>query len=168
MYLETIQGVCTADGIDACALKVCNALVMQPLPPESYVDSMPCDFELLTELGRVTWAAARLHAGVRDAINRHDGRPSDEPFTKTLGQAVGVLERRARSAGRTDQIEWILGIGRPAVKRRNAVTHAVTYTAPDGRQAIRTVDHTAPGRFLRDELRKVSRHLIHASMTLPK
>ncbi len=30
------------------------------LPPESYVDSMPCDPDLLLELGRVTWAAARL------------------------------------------------------------------------------------------------------------
>lgn len=147
-------------------LELCQAFAM-PMPPESYVDSMPCDSDLLAELGRVTWAAARLHAGVRDAINRHDGRPSDEPFTKTLGQAVSVLERRAGAAGRTDQIEWVLHVARPAVKRRNAVTHAVTYTAADGRHAIGTVDHSAPGRFLRDELREVSLHLIHASMTLP-
>lgn len=71
------------------------------------------------------------------------------------------------SAGRTDQIEWVVNIARPAVQRRNAVTHAVTYTAPDGRQAIGTVDHGPPRRFLRNELREVSLHLIHASMTLP-
>lgn len=137
------------------------------LPPDSYVDTMPCDPELLVELGRVTWAAARLHAGVRDAINRLNGLPSDEPFTKSLGQAVNALEHAARQAGRYDQVDWTATIGRPAVHRRNAVVHAVTYTAPDGRQAIGTVDHSAPGRFLRDDLREVSLHLIHASMTLP-
>ncbi|XKH54837.1 hypothetical protein LG284_07700 [Citricoccus nitrophenolicus] len=137
------------------------------LPPESYVDSMPCDKDLLVELGRVTWAAARLHAGVRDAINRHDGNPSDEPFARTLGQAVSGLESRASSAGRADQVDWVKTVGRPAVKMRNDVTHAVTYTATDGRQAIGTVDHSAPGRFLRQELRQVTLHLIHASMTLP-
>lgn len=137
------------------------------LPPDSYVDTMPCDHELLTDLGRVTWAAARLHAGVRDAINHHDGSSSDEPFTKTLGQAVRALEERAEKMDRADQLDWVRRIGRPAVKRRNAVAHAVTYTANDGRQAIGTVDHSAPGRFLRLELREVTLHLIHASMTLP-
>lgn len=100
------------------------------LPPDHYVDTVPCDKEPLTELGRVSWAAARLHAGVRDAIDRHDGAASDEPFTKTLGQAVKMLETRAR-------------------------------------QAIGTVDHSPPRRFLSDELRVVTMHLIHASMTLP-
>lgn len=137
------------------------------LPPESYVDSMPCDQDLLLELGRVQWAAARLHAGVRDAINRHDGQPSDQAFKKTLGQAVRLLEDRARAVGRTDQLDWVTNIGRPAVKKRNRVTHAVTFTASDGRQAIGTVDQSAPGRFLRAELREVALHLIHASMTLP-
>ncbi|MBB2988522.1 hypothetical protein FHW15_003705 [Terracoccus luteus] len=138
-----------------------------PLPPDSYVDSMPCDDTLLTELGRVTWAAARLHAGVRDAINRHNGQPSDEPFTQTLGQAVATLETQAKNEGRDDQVEWVTQIGRPAVRLRNAVTHAVTYTAKDGRQAIGTVDHSSPGRFLREDLRDVTLYLIHASMTLP-
>jgi hypothetical protein len=138
------------------------------LPPESYVDRMPCDDDLLLELGRVQWAAARLHAGVRDAINRHDGQASDQPFEKTLGQAVSLLEDRARAASRPDQLDWVTDIGRPAVKKRNLVTHAVTFTAEDGKQAIGTVDHSAPGRFLRAELREVTLHLIHASMTLPK
>lgn len=137
------------------------------LPPDTYVDSMPCDDNLLVELGRVTWAAARLHACVRDAINRHDGQPSDDPFTRTLGQAVCYLESRAQRVRRADQVDWVTTVGRPAVKMRNSVTHAVTFTALDGRQAIGTVDHSAPVRFLREELRLVTLHLIHASMTLP-
>jgi DNA polymerase III epsilon subunit-like protein len=141
--------------------------VLVTIPPESYVDSMPADGDLLVELGRVTWAAARLHAGVRDAINRHHGAASDAPFTKTLGQAVTTLEQLARSAGRTDQLDWVALVGRQSVKRRNAVIHAVTYTASDGKQAMGTVDHSRPGRFLAPDLREVTLHLIHASMTLP-
>lgn len=116
------------------------------LPPNSYDDTMPCDKELLIELGRVTSAAARLHAGVRDAINHHNGAASDEPFTKTLGQAVRMLEARARPADRADQVDWVTTIGQSAVRMPNAVVHAVTYTAPDGRQAIGAVDHSPPGR----------------------
>lgn len=137
------------------------------LPPESYVDSMPCDSDLLVELGRVTWAAARLHAGVRDTINTHEGLASDQPFEMTLGQAVSNLEQSAKAAGRGDQGNWVADVGRPAVKMRNAVVHAVTFTADDGQQALGTVDHTPPGRFLVDDLRQVTLHLIHASMTLP-
>ena len=135
--------------------------------PESYIDSMPSDPDLLVELGRVAWAAARLHAGVRDAINRHHGFPSDEPFEATLGRAIAELERLAHGSSRADQVDWVQFSGRPASRSRNAVIHAITYTAEDGRQAIGTVDHSAPGRLLRSELRQVTRELIEASMTLP-
>lgn len=138
-----------------------------PIPPESYVDSMPCDPELLVELGRVTWAAARLHAGVRDAVNAIDGESSDEPFGWTLGAAVSRLEQRAQGRGLVHVTEWVTNTGRPAVKRRNAVVHAVTYTALDSKQAIGTAEHSPPGRFLNEDLRQVSLALIHASMTLP-
>ncbi len=138
------------------------------LPPDSYVDSMPSDPALLVDLGRVTWAAARLHSGVRDAVNAHNGVPSDEPFTWTLGQAVGALERLARMNSRPDQLEWVTREGRPAVRRRNAVVHAVMFTASDGQQAIGTVDHSPPGRFVTEDLRTVTRHLIGASMSLPR
>lgn len=136
--------------------------------PDSYVETMPCDPDLLVSLGRVTWASARLHAGVRDAINVHNGTPSDAPFTLTLGQAVAQLETLARSAGRLDQVGWVQDIGRPAVKRRNAVAHAVTFTASDGRQAIGTMDHSSPGRFQDADLREVVLTLVHASMALPR
>lgn len=134
--------------------------------PDSYVDTMPCDTDLLVELGRVAWAAARLHAGVRDAINRHHGTSSDAPFECTLGQAIGELEGLANTAKRPDQAAWVRQFGRPASRRRNTVIHAITFTAEDGRQAIGTVDHSHPGRFLVPELRAVTLALIHASMML--
>ena len=114
----------------------------------------------------MTWAAARLHAGVRDTINSHQGATSDKPFGMTLGQAVSSLEESAKIACRVDQVNWVANIGRPAVKMRNGVVHAVTYTADGGQQALGTVDHTPPDRCLIDNLRQVTLHLIHASMTL--
>lgn len=135
--------------------------------PDSYVDSMPTDPDLLVELGRVAWAAARLHAGVRDSINRHTGSTSIAPFELTLGRAIADLEKLAKSSQRTDQVDWVLSIGRPASRLRNAVIHAVTFTASDGKQAIGTVDHSAPGRFLVADLRAVTLSLIEASMKLP-
>ncbi|WEV76768.1 hypothetical protein O9K63_09130 [Janibacter cremeus] len=134
-------------------------------PPESYVDTMPCDPDVLVELGRVTWAAARLHAGVRDLINCLDGAPSDHPFGLTLGQAITELETRARAFGRHDVVDWVHGEGRPANKLRNAVVHVVTYTAADGKQAIQRLDTST--RFQNPELRTVTRRLIAASMLLP-
>jgi hypothetical protein len=47
------------------------------------------------------------------------------------------------------------------------VIHAVTFTAADGKQALGTVDHSAPGRFLSADLRQVTLSLIEASMRLP-
>lgn len=128
---------------------------------------MPSDPDLLLEIGRVTWAAARLHSGVRDAINHHHGAPSDKPFELTLGRAIADLETLAKNGDRPDQVAWVTEFGRPAVRRRNAVVHAVTFTAEDGKQAIGTVDNSTPGRFLAPDLRDVTRELIMASMKLP-
>ncbi len=63
--------------------------------------------------------------------------------------------------------DWVSNVGRPAVRMRNTVVHAVTYTAANGQQAIGTVDDGPSGRFLVDGLRQVILRLIHASMTLP-
>lgn len=136
--------------------------------PESYVDSMPCDPDLLEELGRVVWAAARLHFGIRDAINRLEGESSDAPFAKTLGGALSQLTQGAEAAGRQDLVEWAEAIGRPAKDKRDGVLHAVTFTAADDRQAIGAFDsEKGPRRYGVTELREVSRQLIHASRTLP-
>lgn len=115
----------------------------------------------------MAWAAARLHAGVRDAINNYQGAASDAPFKATPGQAISELERLAEREARSDQQAWISTSGRPALRRRNAVIHAVTYTANDGKQALGTVDHSRPRHFLTADLRNVTRDLIAASMTLP-
>ncbi|QYD72957.1 hypothetical protein KZJ38_25085 [Paraburkholderia edwinii] len=135
--------------------------------PDSYADSMPSDPDLLVDLGRVAWAAARLHAGVRDSINKHNGSTSMAPFELTLGQAIADLEKLAKNNDRADQADWVRDFGRPASRLRNAVIHAVTFTAPDGKQAIGTVDRTPPGRFLVPDLRAVTLALIEASMKLP-
>lgn len=115
----------------------------------------------------MAWAAARLHFGVRDAINRHQGVASNKPFEGTLGSAIAELERLATRQGRSDQVSWVQVAGRPAARRRNAVIHAITYAAPDGKQALKTVDDSAPGRFLAPDLRAVSLALIQASTDLP-
>jgi hypothetical protein len=138
-----------------------------PTLPDSYAEDMPTDPDLLVELGRIAWAAARLHSGVRDAINKHRGAPSDAPFRLTLGQAIGELHDLASAAGREDQATWAEQVGRPAAKLRNGVIHAVTFTATDGKQALGTMDHSPPGRFLEPELRGVTLALIEASMRLP-
>ena len=136
------------------------------LPPD--IAAMPSDNALLADLGRVAWVAARLHAAVRDAIDTHVGAASDAPFEKTLGGAIADLEKLATAAGRADQVDWVVNTGRPASRKRNAVIHAVTYTADDGKQALGTVDHSDPGRFLAPELQDVTRALIDASRALPK
>lgn len=136
--------------------------------PESYVDKMPCDESLLVELGRVTWAAARLHSGVRDAINRHRGTPSDVPFDKDLGTVLTELQGLAHNAGREDQVEWVVKCGRPAKDLRNATVHAVTYTAEDDKQAIMGAPKWGGERIQNPELREVTRRLIEASMALPE
>ncbi|PWJ59721.1 hypothetical protein [Rathayibacter iranicus] len=133
---------------------------------DPYVNDMPTDPELLSDLGRVAWAAARLHFGVRDAIGRHLGAPTDAPFKTTLGGAIKQLEGLAKSAGRIDQVEWAADVGWPATRSRNAVIHAIVITAEDGRQALVTQDQSAPGRFLVPELRAVTLDLINASMRL--
>lgn len=81
---------------------------------------------------------------------------------------MAQLEQRAIKANRTDQVNWVHDYGRPAVARRNAIIHSVTFTAPDGKQAIGTVDHTPPGRFLTPDLRAVTLALVEASMKLPR
>ncbi|QZQ53806.1 hypothetical protein KZI27_10535 [Curtobacterium sp. TC1] len=136
------------------------------LPPD--IAEMPSDKALLADIGRVAWAAARLHAAVRDVINSHVGAASDAPSKKTLGGAIADLEKLATAAGRADQVDWVVNTGRPASRKRNAVVHAVTYMANDGKQALGTVDHSVPRRFLAPELQDVTRALVDASRALPR
>lgn len=134
--------------------------------------SMPCDEELLAPLGRVAWAALRLHHGVRDAINTIEGTPSDAPFEQTLGQAVGRLRdlatHHAVEPARTAVLSWYNDTASPAVESRNGVLHAIGYTDPDGRQALRGSSIDRPARYLTTELLQAAGHLIEASRTLPQ
>lgn len=135
--------------------------------PMSYVDSMPCDSTLLVELGRVNWAAARLHSTVRDAINTVNGEPSDRPFHKTLGQAISELETKAIKLNASELVEWVNTYARPANELRNSVIHAVTYTAQDGVQALMTTAKHGGKRLSNPGLREISRFLIEASTRFP-
>jgi hypothetical protein len=134
--------------------------------------TMPCDESLLLSIGRVTWAAARLQAHVRDAINAIDGVASDEPFSRGLGQVIAALERRARQTvlepDRTALLDWVTFIGRPAKDRRNEVAHAVAFTATDGVQAIGPVGGWPVDRFHEPELLQIAGQLEDASSRLPR
>jgi len=89
--------------------------------PMKRAEGILCDEELLPALGRVTWAAIRLHHGVRDALG-HILVPSDEYFDETLGRAVSRLEveaQRVAEPRQTALIDWCEQVGRPVVEWRS-------------------------------------------------
>lgn len=133
---------------------------------EYYVDTMPCDETLLKELGRVHWAAARLHFTMRDTLNLLEVEISDDPFKDTLGKTRRTLEERARSVSADKVAEWATGTGRDAIDARNVIAHAVTYTAPDGRQALMTTRERGYERIDRTRLRETTHRLVKAAIAL--
>jgi hypothetical protein len=131
--------------------------------------SIPGDQELLPALGRVTWAAIRLHHGVRDALG-HIFEPSDEYFEGTLGGAVSRLQdaaQRVAEPHRTELIGWCETVGRPAAKKRNGVMHSIAYTDAHGRQALRGTGPDRPDRYLEADLLTIAGELDLASLALP-
>lgn len=138
---------------------------------EYYSQGVPVDEALLAPLGLVTWAAIRLHHAVRDSLGIDFGTQlSDQPFDRTLGQVIGDLEKAATAAGEPWKAEietWVRGYGRPAQKERDRITHAVAYTAPDGKQALRTAArHGQPQRITIDILQRATGCLVLASVRL--
>lgn len=130
------------------------------------INGMPCDEELLEDLGRVQWATARLHFTMRDTLNLLHGEPSDAPFDETLGGVKKTLRKLAASAGAARIVEWADGIGGEAIDVHNAVAHAVTITAEDGRQALITTRKHGGSRLDRDALRETTALLIQAARDL--
>lgn len=134
--------------------------------------AIPLDPDLLEPLGRVAWAAARLHSSIRDAINALDGAPSDAPFDDTLGGSRRQLADKARAIAmepdRSQLITWCTTTGEEAVEARNGVLHAVTFTADDGQQALGGTTPARPRRYLRTELLRVAGQLSVASRLLPR
>ena len=129
------------------------------------INGMPCDEELLEDLGRVQWATARLHFTMRDTLNLLHGEPSDAPFDETLGGVKKTLRKLAASAGATRIVEWADGIGGEAIDVRNAAAHAVTITAEDGRQALITTRKHGGSRLDRDALRETTARIWTGSRT---
>ncbi len=107
-----------------------------------YADTVPVDASLLAPLGRMTWAAIRLHHALRDTLGLYlTAGLSDKPFDHTLGGVLTRLEAEARGVGEpwaSAITQWSATYGRPAQSLRDRITHAVAYTAHDGRQALRT------------------------------
>ena len=136
------------------------------------VARMPIDPDLLVPLGKVMWAAIRLHAGLRDSINAVENGPSDEPFDQTLGQAIDRLERgvgvRMAEPARTLLLDWITDVARPASQERNGVAHAVAITAEDGKQVLKGRGRNRPVRYLGPELQTVAADLIRADISRPR
>jgi len=136
-----------------------------------YGKRMPLDEDILEPLGRVMWAAIRLHHVVRDAINHIQGQPSDKPFDVPLGAAIAHLEKLATAKlaepDRSRLLAWIENEGKPAARERNGVAHAISYTDPDGRQALRGTTPDRPSRYQSPELLEVVGVLAVASRRLP-
>jgi hypothetical protein len=132
--------------------------------------TMPCDETLLPALGRVMWAAIRLHYGIRDLLNSIPGQPFDRAFDQTTGSAISDLERAAASLPEptcTEVQSWCRKVARPAVEMRNGVAHAITYTTSDGVQAIGGHGGARPARYLEPELNAVTAALVRADQLRP-
>jgi hypothetical protein len=87
-------------------------------------DELPVD--VITELGRVTWAAIRLEdyvESLRSHIDPANPRTDKRQVSKKIRDAQRVLAARARSATRDEAAKW-LEHARQAIKRRNAALHA--------------------------------------------
>jgi hypothetical protein len=88
-------------------------------------DDLPVD--VLTELGRVTWAAIRLEDYAEDVCSRvdpRDPRRADGRFvSQKIGDAKKVLVGWGPSETR-DKAETWLERARLAIERRNALLHA--------------------------------------------
>lgn len=137
---------------------------------ESFVERMPLDQTLLEDLGRLSWATARLHHVIRDAISQIEGASSDDPFSDwSLGQALGELNRRAEALGTREGrrlSQWCRQT-RGAVQGRNGIVHAVAYTDDAGAQALRTTAGAGRARVTVQLLRVVTGKLLHAASTMP-
>lgn len=133
---------------------------------------IPVDEELLEPLGLVMWAAVRLHHVIRDAICHIDGQWSDSPFDSTTGAALKKLRdctsTTVQEPQRTALLDWIENVAKPAIESRNGVAHAIAFTAPDGRQALRGSKPDRPRRYLKDDLVAVARELESANARMPR
>ena len=87
-------------------------------------DDLPLD--VLTELGRVTWAAIRLEDYAEDVcwhIDPANPRTDRRQVGQKIKDAKQVLAGRPPSAARNEAAAW-LDRAREAIERRNAALHA--------------------------------------------
>jgi hypothetical protein len=87
-------------------------------------DDLPVD--VLTELGRVTWAAIKLEDYVDDLCRRiepADPQTDRRQISQKIKGAKKVLAARTPSVTRDNALAWLEGALR-AMERRNAALHA--------------------------------------------
>jgi hypothetical protein len=87
-------------------------------------DELPVD--VLTELGRVTWAAIKLGdyaEGICSGIDPHNPRNDKRMVSTKISEAKSVLAKWPESAVRDEACAW-LERARLALERRNAALHA--------------------------------------------
>jgi hypothetical protein len=95
---------------------------MKTIP--SMADELPVD--VLTELGRVTWAAIKLEdyaEGVCSHVDPSNPRTDKRQIGQKIKDAKKVLAGRAPCAARDQAVAW-LDRAREAIERRNAALHA--------------------------------------------
>jgi hypothetical protein len=99
-------------------------------------DTLPCmpdelPVDVLTELGRVTWAVIKLEDYAEDLcrkIEPVDLRKADKrPVSQKIKAAKDALSSRTPSATRDSALAW-LECARQAMERRNAALHATPIT----------------------------------------
>src|SRR5262249_43753365 len=98
-----------------------SAVSTIPIMP---VDDLPID--VLTELGRVTWAAIKLEdydENLCSFIDPANPRTDKRQVSQKIRDAQKVLTGRAASATRDEARTW-LERARQAIEQRNAALHA--------------------------------------------
>ena len=129
--------------------------------------SMACDEKLLTELGRVSWAATCLRADVHAVLERlrgPDPAPSRWPsMGPSLTEDVRELESIAEG---TVLAEWCRSVASNAVSAHDAVVHEIVHGAPrdDSSGVVCPPERPAYGI---NELIEVTGRLVNAANTMP-
>ena len=124
------------------------------------VDDLPID--VLTELGRVTWAAIKLEdyaESMCSFIEPANPRTDRRQVGRKIKDAQKVLASRAASATRDEAKMW-LERARQAIEQRNAVLHATPLVRIEPRR------QGEPRRFLLGEMPRAGRSYFERQLTV--
>jgi len=134
-----------------------NAVGTIPIMP---VDDLPID--VLTELGRVTWAAIKLEdyaESMCSFIEPANPRTDRRQVGQKIKDAQKVLASRTASATRDEAKAW-LERARQAIEQRNAALHATPLVGLESRR------RGEPRRFLLGEMPRKGRPYFERPLTV--